>query len=136
MTITQKVALRASPKEVYRIYQTSKLHSAATGAPAKIQARVGGKMTAWDGYIRGRFLHLVRDRLIVQSWRASDWVRADADSVLVLELEETPSGCRVIMTQAGVPAGTAAALRSGWTTFYWTPLRRFLAEQRRTRKTG
>ena len=124
MTITQRIVLPASPAAIYRLYLKAQLHSEATGAVARIESRVGGKMSAWDGYIRGRFLQLAPGKLIVQSWRAGDWSRADPDSVLVLELEKVAAGCRIALCHAGVPAHQAASLKAGWTKYYWSPLRR------------
>ena len=44
----------ARPKEVYDHWMGSEGHAAMTGGGAEIDARVGGRFTAWDGYIEGR----------------------------------------------------------------------------------
>ncbi|MBI3232331.1 MAG: SRPBCC domain-containing protein, partial [Candidatus Doudnabacteria bacterium] len=51
----------------------SKKHSAITGGAASISRKIGGKVSAYDGYISGKNVELVADKKIVQTWRASDW---------------------------------------------------------------
>ena len=46
------------PEVLYRAWLSSKQHSAMTGSAAKVQARVGGAFSAWDGYITGKTLEL------------------------------------------------------------------------------
>jgi hypothetical protein len=50
--------LPAEPLEVYRAWLDSAGHTAFTGAQAEVQAQVGGRFTAWDGYIEGRTLQM------------------------------------------------------------------------------
>ena len=63
----------AKPSEIYKAWLSSKGHSAMTGSAAKATAKVGGKFSAWDGYISGRTLELEPDRRIVQAWRTSEF---------------------------------------------------------------
>lgn len=45
--IVQKVVFKnTTPKALYELYMDSKKHSVATGAPAKISAKEGGKFSA------------------------------------------------------------------------------------------
>jgi uncharacterized protein YndB with AHSA1/START domain len=50
--------LPASPEAVYDAWLDSAEHSAMTGAGAKINNRVGGAYSAWDGYITGKTVEL------------------------------------------------------------------------------
>ncbi len=60
--IIQKVVFKnTSPKVIYDLYLDSKKHTALTGAPAKIQAKVGGKFSAYSGGLTGTILHLEKD---------------------------------------------------------------------------
>jgi uncharacterized protein YndB with AHSA1/START domain len=52
-TIRQKTSIPATPDEIYEAFTNSKKHSAFTGSKAKCDPKVGGKFTAWDGYISG-----------------------------------------------------------------------------------
>ena len=54
MTFTIKTTLKASAKDIYNAWLSSKGHSSMTGADAKVSNKVGGSFTAWDGYIFGK----------------------------------------------------------------------------------
>src|SRR5579872_2345752 len=78
----------ATPAKLYELFMNSTKHTAATGMPAKISPKVGGKWLAFGGMILGRNLVLVRNKMIVQSWRSSEWKKSDPDSILVVRFEK------------------------------------------------
>jgi len=61
-SIQQKTLIPASPDEVYEAFMDARKHSAFTGSKATCNPKVGGKFTAWDGYISGRNLELKKRR--------------------------------------------------------------------------
>jgi len=127
-TIVQKVVFKnTTPQQLYELYMDSKKHSASTGALAKISSKEGGKFSAHDGYIEGRNLQLIKNKLIVQSWRASDWSKEDVNSTFIIHL--VPKGKDVILhaIHANVPEKEAAGIDSGWYDYYWEPWKKYLA---------
>ena len=58
-TIEQHVEFNASPKTLFEMYMDSKKHSAATGQPAKLSRKPGGKWQAFKGMIGGTNLFVV-----------------------------------------------------------------------------
>ncbi len=127
-TLRQRVTISAPPEEVYDALMTSRGHSAFTGATARISPKVGGSFSAWDGYIHGKNLRLVRGRTIVQAWRPTEpgWPK-DYYSEVRIELAKVRTGTRLTFTQTGVLPQHAAELARGWKEFYWAPLREYLA---------
>lgn len=125
-TIQQAVTFRASPERLFDIYLSSRLHSAATGARAVMSRKVGGAFTAHGGHLRGRNLAIVPGRLVVQSWRGSNWKKRDLDSTLVLAFSRVPGGGRIAMTHVNVPDANAASITRGWSDYYWKPFRKYL----------
>jgi len=127
-TIVQKVVFKnATASDVYNLYMDSKKHSEVTGAPAKISAKEGAKFSAHGDYITGRNLCIVKDKLIVQSWRASDWKRDDVDSTFAIHLEQKGKDVNLLMTHANVPDKDAPGITKGWRTYYWEPWKRHLS---------
>ena len=127
-TIVQRVVFRnVAPKVLYELYMNAKKHSAATGALAKINSKEGSKYSAHGGYITGKNLQLVKDSLIVQSWRAQGWDKEDLDATFILRLE--PKGKDVILhvVHANLPDKQAAGIAKGWFAHYWEPWKKFLA---------
>ena len=47
------VTITAKLVDIYKAWLDSKLHSAMTGSEAHVEPKIGGKFSAWDGYIEG-----------------------------------------------------------------------------------
>jgi len=126
-TITQEVVVAAPPEKVYEAFVDPKVHAAFTQSPATGSAKVGGKFTAWDGYISGVNRELEPGRKIVQDWRTTEWPKGAADSRLELTFTAVKGGTEIKMVHSNVPAHQAESYRQGWTDFYWTPLKAYFA---------
>lgn len=118
----------AEPEKVYRAWLDSAGHAAITGSPAKIDGRVGGKFTAWGGYIEGETLELQPFRRILQSWRTSEFPDSSPDSQLEVLLEPAEGGTRLTLIHTNIPDGQAEEYRQGWEDFYFTPMTSYFSE--------
>ena len=127
-TIIQDVVFKnTTPKDLYELYMDGEKHSIATGAPAKISTKEGSEYSAHSGYITGKNLQLIKDRLIVQSWRAQSWAADDVDSTFIIYLEPQGSDTLLHAVHANLPDGAAASIDSGWHKMYWEPWKLYLA---------
>jgi activator of HSP90 ATPase len=118
---------KATPAQLYQMFMDSAKHSAATGMPAKISPKVGGKWSAFGGMILGKNLMLIPNRRIVQAWRASHWKKGDPDSILIVSFEKAPGGgAKVELDHAGVPQYDHAGVTEGWVKYYWEPWKAYL----------
>src|SRR5712692_832388 len=72
-TITQEVFLNALPHEVFEAFMDPKQHAEFTGAPAEIERKRGGRLSAYGGHLSGTTLEIDQDRRIVQDWRGDKW---------------------------------------------------------------
>ena len=125
-TVTMAVELPTSPARLYKMYLDPKQHAAFTGAPVKIAARVGARFEAFDGALNGTILQLVPNKLIVQSWRSTEFGRRDFDSTLILSFWPEKKGGRIDMTHVNVADRDYAGVSEGWSTYYWIPWRNYL----------
>ncbi|HTX71686.1 MAG TPA: SRPBCC domain-containing protein [Rectinemataceae bacterium] len=128
-TMTQRVHFDAPPSTVFALYMDSRLHAETTGAGAAIDPRPGRAFTAWDGYIGGVTLHVEPDRMVVQTWRGSDWNRDDPDSIFVLLFLADGEGTSLHVTHANIPDGQFEGVRDGWKQYYWQPWKRWIKKQ-------
>jgi len=134
-TITQKVVFKNTPvKALYELYMDAKKHAAATDGPAKITAKEGTSYSVHDGYIKGKNLQLIKDKLIVQSWKAADWDKNDLDSTFIINFEQKGKDAVLYVTHANVPEKHAASISTGWHDYYWKPWKQYLAGKTITRK--
>src|SRR3972149_9242516 len=127
--IKQKVIISATPEQVYEAFVNPKKHSEFTGSKATGKPNVGGKFTAWEGYIFGKHLELEPGKRIVQEWTTTDWPENYPPSKLELTLRETPKGTEITMVHWNVPEEQQNELAEGWTEFYWVPMKKYFAKQ-------
>ena len=124
-TIRQSATFKTSPHEVYEALMDSRKHAKFTDSKASISRRIGGKFTAYDGYIEGVNLELVPDAKVVQSWRGSDWPEGHY-SQATFSLRQVQGGTSLTFTQTGVPEDQYEAISQGWRDYYWKPMKKML----------
>jgi uncharacterized protein YndB with AHSA1/START domain len=130
-TVTMAATLPSAPGRLYRMYLDPKQHAAFTGAPVKIAARAGAKFEAFGGALTGTILQVVPNRLIVQSWRSSQFGRRDLDSTLVLSFWPDKRGGRIELTHVNVADCDFAGVSEGWSKYYWLPWRQYLESRKK-----
>jgi activator of HSP90 ATPase len=126
-TILQTVVFKnTTPETLYDIYMDAKKHSKAIGGGVRISSKIGSSYSAWDGYITGKTFQLVKGKMIVQSWRSSDFKSNDLDSTLILQFEKKGSDSVLHMVHANVPDHQYTGVKSGWNDYYWKLWKKYL----------
>lgn len=116
----------AAPERIYALWMDSEGHALMTGSEAVIDAREGGRFSAWDGYITGVTERLEPGRLIVQSWRTSEFPDGAGDSRVEVLLRPVEGGCEITLVHSGIPEGQGDRYKTGWIDYYFEPLRELL----------
>ncbi len=128
-TIKQTITIPASPKQVYDAYVDPKIQSQFTDAKATGKPSVGGKFTAWDGYIFGRYRELEDGKRVVQEWMTTDWEEGYGASKLELTFKAVPEGTEITLVHSDVPKAQEYEVAEGWTEFYWNPLKEYFNQK-------
>jgi len=115
----------ATPEAIYDAWLSTDGHTGMTGSPAKVDGRVGGDFTAWDGYIWGKFLELEPARRILQAWRTTEFPEDAEDSRVEVILESAGKGTKVTIHHSLIPEGQADDYKLGWNDFYFKPMRAY-----------
>lgn len=118
-----------SAKVIFNAWLNSKLHTDMTGGEALVSSKLGGKFKAWDGYISGKNLELIKDKRIIQTWRSSEFAKNDLDSLLVVNFEDVSGGCRVTISHSQIPRGQGENYKQGWEDFYLLPMKAYFKKQ-------
>jgi len=123
----------ARASEIYSAWMSSAGHAAMTGSPAKVNGKVGGKFTAWNGYIFGSTLELEPDHRIVQAWRTTEFPDDAPDSRLEILLDEAARGTRVTLIHSEMPVEQIESYRQGWEDFYFRPMKEYFTKSKASR---
>ena len=118
----------ATPEQIYQDWLSTKGHSAMTGSPAEVEARVKGKFTAWDGYIFGETLELKPNQRILQAWRTTEFPEESPDSRVEILLEAVKGGTKITINHSNIPKGQAEDYKQGWQDFYFKPMKEYYSK--------
>ncbi|MDA1188296.1 MAG: SRPBCC domain-containing protein [Chloroflexi bacterium] len=118
----------ATPQKIYEAWLDGEKHGLMTGGGATGKPLVGGKFTAWDGYITGENLELEPNRHIVQAWRTSEFSSEHPHSRLEVLLQEVKAGTRVTLRHSEIPDGRGESYKQGWTEHYFDPMKRYFSK--------
>jgi activator of HSP90 ATPase len=127
--LRQTVTLHAPPNEVYDLLMNSKKHGAFTHAKAEISTKVGGRISAYDGYISGKNIELKPGKRIVQLWHAADWPD-ELESTVVFEFQKVKSGTKLIFTHKNIPMEDYDDIKQGWIENYWNLMKEYFDKKK------
>ena len=120
--LTVSAVLPASPQRIYNAWLSGEEHAAFTGSRAEVDPSIGGRFSAWDGYITGTTQELEPDRRIVQAWRAADFPEGSPDARLEVLLEPDEQGARITLVHTNLPEGQGPGYEEGWLDYYFKPM--------------
>ena len=112
----------ASLDRVYSAWLDSDEHSAMTGSPASVYAKIGGNFEAWGGYIQGKNLELEPSSRILQLWRTSEFEDSDEYSLLEVLFESAEHGTTIRIRHTQLPEH-GMQYKQGWRDAYFTPMK-------------
>ena len=121
--IHQEIEFDASPSRIYSaLTNASEFSKMSGGAPAEIDANVGGAFSYFGGMVSGINVEMAPGERLVQAWRAGSW-DAGVYSIARFELKPEGNGTRLVFDHAGYPEAEEKHLEDGWHSNYWEPLR-------------
>jgi activator of HSP90 ATPase len=126
--IRQKVTFKKTkPKSLFNLYMNAKQHAYIAGSPVKISSKAGAPFSAHGGYITGNSIYTVKDKIIVQTWRGSNWDAGDPDSIFSIILEPKGKDTVLHAIHSNVPETHSASIEKGWFDHYWKPWKQHLS---------
>jgi len=133
-TIIQKIVFKNTTiKKLYDLYMDRSLHAMITNGPVKISEKPGSKLEVFGGYITGKTLLTVKNKLVVQQWYGADWKEGSENSAFVLSFEQKRKEAILHVLHANVPDINAKGLDRGWHDHYWNPWKQHLGRKKITR---
>ena len=124
-SLSQKIIISASPKEVFNAILNPKIHSEFTESKVTGKATIGGKFTAWDGYITGKNIEIEKNKRILQEWVTMDWPDNYPPSLLEFTLKMVDGKTELTMIHSNIPTEQKEEMKQGWIDYYWEPLKSY-----------
>ena len=118
-----------TPHQVFELLMDSKKHAAFTGGEANISRKVGGVFHTFDGWSDGKNVTLTKDKVIEQTWRASDWPAGHYSTIKFMLLPGPKGTTKLLFSQRGIPKSKAKDIAQGWHEYYWEPMKAALGGQ-------
>ena len=116
-TLEAAVQIWSPPTAVFDAWISPVTHTALSGHPAFVDARVGGRFQLWGGSVKGEFVHLARPHVVAQTWRTDDFTAQMEDSRLEVSFKPVGAGTRLQVVHAWIPASLYDQFVFGWTQF-------------------
>ncbi|MBU2491056.1 MAG: SRPBCC domain-containing protein [Bacteroidetes bacterium] len=129
-SIKLTAAFLVKPNVIYNAWLNGKEHTAMTGGKATASKEVGGNFTAWEKYIKGKNLELVKNKRILQSWRSQEFPENSLSSLLLIKLDETPKGTKLTLVHSEIPDKQGNKYKKGWVEHYFVPMKKYFNKQK------
>ena len=126
MEFLLKTTISAPAKDIYTAWLDSAKHTEMTGGEAEISDKIGGKFTAWDGYIKGKNLILEPYSRIVQTWRTTQFTASEEHSQIEILLEEKNGVTELTLKHYNLP-NSGEHYKKGWELHYFSPMREYFS---------
>eukprot|EP00922_Rhytidocystis_sp_ex-Travisia-forbesii_P060869 GHVS01090289.1.p1 GENE.GHVS01090289.1~~GHVS01090289.1.p1 ORF type:complete len:168 (+),score=26.58 GHVS01090289.1:75-506(+) len=110
----------------------------ARGATTRVDAKVGGAFSLFDGNIVGSFEVIDKNRRIVERWRFKDWNDGEHSTVELTFTSTGPTSTKVELKQTDIPAKdkydnsvSTERCTDGWNINFWERIDQILGYSRR-----
>jgi len=125
--IHQTELIRAPIVDVFRAFTVSRIVDEWGGGPARIQARLNGKYSLWDGEMFGVIKEYEFPRLLGYTLREASWEKSCPDSYVVWHFEEGERGTCIDLLHTNLPTKKIREIHNdGWGEYFIGPLKAHL----------
>jgi uncharacterized protein YndB with AHSA1/START domain len=131
MAIHLEAVIPASPQQVYDYLTSGEIFGAATGMPARLNAREGEPFSIFGGRVEGRQVELLPGERVVQAWRfggahPEPW-EPGVYSVVRFTLRPEGDATRLVIDHDGIPPQAVDRIESGYPAFYPDPMTEYFS---------
>lgn len=122
--ITMNVTFFCTKENLYRCLTDTQLVKAFTqGGVDKMEAEANGSFELFGGNVCGRFIDLIPNTRIVQTWRFQGSPKGHFSEVSINFLEKDDS-TEANLLQKYVPEDFSDSTKENWYKYYWDPIKR------------
>lgn len=124
--------IKAPIREVFRALTDTRVIDEWGGGPSRVQARINGRYSLWDGEMYGTIREIVPSRRLVYTLREEHWDSTMLDSLVTWILMETDRGVELSLRHTGLPTKKIRDIHEdGWGDYFIGPLKAYLENRHR-----
>jgi uncharacterized protein YndB with AHSA1/START domain len=125
LKFTVSDVIPASKEAVYNAWLDAEQHAKMTNTGTAVAStKVGDSFSAHDGYITGVNKELVPYSKIVQTWRSTEFLDDEEDSLIEVTFEDKNGGTLVTLTHSNLPPH-GGQYEQGWKDYYFEPMKAY-----------
>jgi uncharacterized protein YndB with AHSA1/START domain len=126
--IRLSVLLPASPGKVFTALTDSRTISKWSGQKGRVEAKVGGKVEMFDGWVKGKVTEFKPGRSLAYTWLPGDWPEDSPESVVRYTFGAAKAGTNVTLVHSNFPnEAQKKSHKNGWLEFVFAPLKDYLS---------
>jgi len=114
---------KCTAEEFFRVLTIPEMVQAFTHGPCKLEPKAGGSFEMFGGNVSGKFVQLVPNKLVEQTWRFKQWPDGHFSTV-VFKIEEQEDSTLVKVKQSGIPINDLERTKDGWNHYYWESIKK------------
>lgn len=125
--IEHEVTIRSTLPRVFEALTLSRVIDEWGGGPSRVQAKLNGRISLWDGEMYGVIKEIDYPSVLVHTLRELNWDDAWLDSLVHWRLEEIGRGVRVQLLHTGLPNRRLREVHyEAWCECYLGPMKSYL----------
>ena len=108
-------------EKLFNAWLDSEQHSKMIGAEAIVSNKEEGSFEVWDGYITGKNILVDPPNRILQSWRTSEFLDSEVDSLLEILFTSEGFNTKITIHHSKLPEH-GMQYKQGWIDNYFMPM--------------
>ncbi len=127
LSIYYKLTIKAEPAKVFEALSIAAIIDEWGGGPARVQAKIDGEISLWDGEIYGNIREIEWPSRLVHTLRHKDWLAHKMESLVSWRLESVSRGTLVQMEHKDIPSRKLRDIQNElWAASFLGPLKAYL----------
>ncbi len=129
--ISLRYILYATPEEVFQAFTDNVLIPLWSKAQGRIDIQPGGRFEWFDGWVQGEVQEVRPPRLLIFTWKPSEWDKRVAHSLVRIEISPHQAGSLVEILHRGFSDPLEMEKhRDGWIDHVLEPLNEFFTSKK------
>jgi uncharacterized protein YndB with AHSA1/START domain len=129
--ISLRYILYASPEEVFQAFTQQELIQQWSKAQGRIDLQPGGKFEWFDGWVQGIVQQTRPPRLLIFTWKPSEWSKRTTPSHVRIEISAHQAGSLVEIIHKGFSDPVEMEKhRDGWIDHVLEPMNEFFTSKK------